>query len=293
MPEQVMSLASSLGYRNAERLERVMKRLHEGADLGCQGLARLPTRMPNSPSAVEFGEKTADSLQGWIKDGLAFGPCLPEEMPWSDFTVNPLKVVLRPDGKARICINMSAPYSKPSDPPELPASVNSGIHKDMFPATMSSTKTFCKSLMRAGCPGEMCKLDWQSAYKHQAVRQEDHKLQVFEFGGRLFGELYCTFGAVSSAGIFDDLAKLVKELSILKGGMDKRMVSQVLDDVVACGPQGYGSVAKFYATYREVAEKLGVSLADESDPDKAFCALVFIGKVIMDRKVATPTMENC
>ena len=102
---------------------------------------------------------------------------------------------------------MSSPHSKASDPVGKPSSVNSGINGDLFPATMSSTRSFCQSLMRVGCPGELCKLDWASAYKHQAVRAEDHKLQVFQFRGRLFGELVCTFGSVSSAGIFYDLAK--------------------------------------------------------------------------------------
>ena len=74
---------------------------------------------------------------------------------------------------------------------------------------MSSTRSFCQSLMKAGCPAVMCKLDWNAAYKHQAVQREDHKLHVFEFGGRLFGELMACFGSSSSAGIFDDLAKVV------------------------------------------------------------------------------------
>ena len=271
-PDRLVELASSLRFRDSELLSKVVGRLRDGADLGCRGPGRLPTSVKNSPSAAEFGVRLADALQDWIKEGLAFGPCLPGEMPWTDYTVNPLKVVLRPDGKARICINMSAPYSKASDPPGFPASVNSGIDGDLFPATMSSTKSFCVALMRAGCPGELCKLDWRSAYKHQAVRVEDHKLQVFEFGGRLFGELFTTFGGVSSAGIFDNLAKVVKALAILKAMMDKRLVQQVLDDVVACGPRGSGMVARFYAAYREVADLLGVSLADESDPEKAFGA---------------------
>ena len=269
-PDKLVEVASKVGYKNRERLERVVQRLREGADIGCRGPARLPTCMPNSSSAIEHGVRLADALQDWVKAGLAFGPCLPEEMPWRDYTVNPLKVVIRPDGKARICINMSSPHSKPSDPVGKPASVNSGIDGDLFPASMSTTKSFCLSLMRAGCPGELCKLDWRSAYKHQAVRAEDHNLQVFEFGGRLFGELFATFGGVSSAGIFDNLAKLVKELVIIKAEMDKRLVSQVLDDSVACGAQGDGSVRRFYLCYRQLAEEIGVLLADESEPDKAF-----------------------
>ena len=244
----------------------------KGASIGCEGLARLPTSYGNSESSLEYGVRVADSLQSWIKEGLCFGPLLQSEMPWDDYTVNPITVKLKPNGKARICINMSAPYKRESDPEGTPMSVNSGIDTSKFPTQMSSTQTFCESLMRAGCPAVMCKLDWNQAYKHVAVRAEDHKLQVFQFGGRLFGEVMLTFGGASSAGIYDDVAKLVKDLATVAAKADERLINQILDDVVGCGPEGDGSVERFYDSYRKISEEIGVSLADESDRDKAFRA---------------------
>ena len=266
-------MARELGYSGREGiLIRTMERLTNGADIGCKGTGRLPTFRPNAASTGEFGIHVADSLQGWISEGLCFGPMHPADMPWQEYTVNPITVKLKPNGKARICINMSAPYKKDSDPPEMPSSVNSGINTDEFPTSMSSTGTFLKSLMRAGCPAEMCKLDWNQAYKHIAVRQQDHNLQVFQFCGRLFGELMLTFGGASSAGIYDDIAKLVKDLAERASGVDRRLVNQILDDVVTCGTEGDGTVNTFYDAYRAVASKVGVSLADETDRDKAFRA---------------------
>ena len=219
------------------RLRRVLQRLENGADIGCKGPSRLPTIENNSRSFFEYGVRVADSLQGWITDGLCFGPAREEELPWIDHTVNPMTVKLKPNGKARICINMSAPMNTNPESGE-PSSVNSGIDPEEFPATMSSTKSFCQSLMRAGCPAEVCKLDWNQAYKHIAVRSEDHKLQVIEFGGRYFGEVMLTFGCSSSAGIYDDAAKLVKEMAEKDSGMDNRMTNQVLDDAVGVGKKG-------------------------------------------------------
>ena len=278
-PDKLEVLANTLGLRNRGRLDRVLDRLRNGATLGCKGAARLPTKMPNGPSVAECGVRLADSLQDWIKDGIAWGPLLPEEMPWRDYTVNPMQVRLKPNGKARIIINMSSPYPKEKDSQETPASVNSGIDKSEFPTSMSSTESFLCSLMRAGCPAQMSKLDWVSAYKHQHVHPEDLKLQVFEFWGRLFGELMLVFGAVSSAGIYDDLAKLILDLALIHSKMDERMVNQVLDDVVACGTEGDCTVQHFYNAYREVAARVGVLLADESDVDKAFGA-THTGKVL-------------
>ena len=57
------------------------------------------------------------------------------------------------------------------------------------------------------------------------------------------------------------------------------MVNQVLDDMVVCGADGNGTVRQFNNKYREICNKVGISLADESDPDKAFDA-THKGKVL-------------
>ena len=111
------------------------------------------------------------------------------------------------------------------------------------------------------------------------MREADHKLQVFSFGGKYFGEVRLTFGCSSSAGHFDDSAKLIKRMAENLSKIDPGMVNQVLDDVVACGAEGDGSVQSFYKAYRDVCKEVGVSLADESDPDKAFNAS-HVGKVL-------------
>ena len=45
---------------------------------------------------------------------------------------------------------------------------------------------------------------------------------------------------------------------------------QHLDDVCAASPAMSQAVEKFYETYREVCQEVGVELADPNDPDKAF-----------------------
>ena len=101
-----------------------------------------------------------DSIQGWVLDKLCFGPLKPEEMPFEGYTVNPIVVKIKPSGAARVCINMSAPYQKPWHQADAPSAVNSGVDKTEFPACMGSTKSFAISLIKAGCPAEMVKIDW-------------------------------------------------------------------------------------------------------------------------------------
>ena len=142
-PTKLLAVAREAGYTCREgRVRRAMERLRFGADIGCRGDGRLPTEQRNSRSAFQFGVRVADSLQGWIKDGLCFGPMDREEMPWKEYTVNPITVKLKPNGKARICIIMSAPYKTDSQPVGTPSSVNSGIDKEEFPTLMASTPSF-------------------------------------------------------------------------------------------------------------------------------------------------------
>ena len=127
-PERLLEVAMSVGLSPQDpRLTRVVERLRNGANIGCTGGARKPTRHRNSRSAEEFGARVADALQGWIRDNLCFGPLDESELPWLDFTVSPILVKIKPNGKARICIDMSAPHNGADSTKGKPATVNSGI----------------------------------------------------------------------------------------------------------------------------------------------------------------------
>ena len=78
---------------------------------------------------------------------------------------------MKPTGKARLIINLSSPRNE-----EGPTCINDGIKIDDFPAKMSSTAKFVISLHKVGRKGLICKSDWNQAYKHQFVREEDLKL---------------------------------------------------------------------------------------------------------------------
>ena len=262
---EMRKLCTDVGYKDQERLDRVCSRLENGANIGCVGRARLPTVTPNGKSTYDFGARVADSLQDWIDQGIVVGPLTKEEIPWTDITINQLMVRLKPNMSARIILNMSSPETEIG-----PAAVNTGINGADFEARMSSTAKFVESLAKAGVGALMCKSDWCSAYKHQHVRNEDLRLQFIEFGGRLFCELMLVFGAISSPGIFDDLAKVVLGCAIIQSGISADMVQQHLDDVCAVGTEEDGSIYSFDMAYRQVAERVGVKLAPRDDPDKSF-----------------------
>ena len=262
---RLKELALKYQYSDWARLEKVCDRLRSGAEIGCNGRGRLQTIGSNANSAYIYGDRVCDTLAEMIKDGIMVGPLDEEEIPWNDITVSPIMVRLKPTGKARLIINLSSPKNE-----EGPTCVNDGINTDEFPAKMSSTVKFVEMLYKVGRKALICKSDWNQAYKHQFVREEDLKLQFVKFMGKYFCELALVFGAGSSPGIYTDLAQIPLYIAIRKSGIPKDQVGMHLDDVVGVGDSNSNTVWKFDKAYREVAEYVGISLADRSDPDKSF-----------------------
>jgi hypothetical protein len=112
--------------------------------------------------------------------------------------------------------------------------------------------------------------DWSDAYEHKATRAEDQDLQCFSWLGKFFVELCLVFGAASSPGIYDLVAKVVLDLVVRAGDMRPDLVCQHLDDVSAAAPRGSGMLDRFDEAYQAVAAELGIRMAPRDDPYKAF-----------------------
>jgi len=252
--------AQALGVSDPERFQRVIGYVESGADIGCRGAARLPSRSSNAPSAYEYGPQVTDAIAEWVKKGYAYGPVGPEKVP-EHAKVSGIMVRPKPNGSVRVILNLSAPKGR---------SVNDGIDKTEFPAKMSSTTAWLNVLNTAGRGCWMAKTDWAAAYKHICVREKDTDLQWFSWGGKYFKELCLIFGGVSSAGIFDDAAKLVLDLVCRRSNFPRHMVCQHLDDVCAAAAAGSLALHRFDAAFQEVALDIGVELAPRDDPDKSF-----------------------
>ena len=165
-PDRLKEEAERLGMTEKLKLAEINRTLKEGANLGIEGEGRWASHGPNNPSALQFGARLADSLQSAIKAGIMWGPLTLEEMPWKAFKVSPLTVRLKPNGAARIIMNLSWPHEgKLGD--GKPISVNAGMAEwECFEETkMTSDYRWRECLYRAGCPCSMVKSDWNCAYK--------------------------------------------------------------------------------------------------------------------------------
>ena len=108
-------------------------------------------------------------------------------------------------------------------------SVNAAIN-DELEVVMTSIKRWTGVLHWVGCPAEACKNDWNCAYKHMGVVEEDHVLQVIEWGGRFFIETQLVFGCKSSPFFYNEVARLLIMITQLDVRMDARLSVQQIDD---------------------------------------------------------------
>ena len=258
--DRLQAMASQVPQLNKGILASVLQDLRQGAKIGCTGKFREPSKASNAPSAFEDGEKVTDAICDWVKKGFAFGPVKFEDVP-ANAKYSGIMTRAKPNGSVRIILNLSSPAGR---------CVNEGINPEDFPASMSSTNKWLTALNRAGRNCLICKCDWSDAYKHLSVHPEDLPLQWFAWLGRAFCELCLVFGGVSSAGLYDRLAKVVLAIVIDRSGFDPSMVIQHLDDVCAAAPGDSDLLFKFDAEFLNTAEHLGIKLAPRDDPKKSF-----------------------
>ena len=258
---KLREMASVTKYPYQHVLNQVCENLEHGAKLGVADECQIPSTSNNAVSAFEHGEEVTDALFDWLVSGYVMGPMDKAEIPFDKVKKSGLMCKIKPNGKARIIVNLSK---------GKPVSVNEGINKKDFKTSMSSTTEWIRVLLRCGKNCRFFKLDWASAYKQIRVHRNDIHMQCFEWLGKFFFELCLIFGSVSSPGIYDMVAKVVLHISRVKADFPAYLIIQHLDDVCGCSPAGSDKVDKLYETYIEVCEQLGVELADPSDPDKAF-----------------------
>ena len=276
-PVGLRDLASRAGFTDQATLDKVCLGLEFGFNTGASGRSLLPTDVPNSKKVDTVGPQMADAIQSWIKEDppIAFGPMREEELPWTTFKVNPLGMKIRWDGKVRPLVDASAPRDRDSSVPgwlwnpELPGSLNSTIVKEDFPTEFSSSAKFVTALYKVGKNAIVMKKDLESAYKHFMVSKDCLPNQVFRWGGRYFVELALMFGTSSSPSIFWEGFRLFVSCIILLSGINRAVVEQHLDDVLAIGQdRADDPVNLFHGIFLQEASKVGFRPDMSSNKEK-------------------------
>ena len=263
--------SSGLGLVEKEKVAKTCQMLKDGANIGVSGEGRWATEGPNSSRIYDYGVRVADSLQTAVNDGIMYGPLKRSEIPWTSYTVSPMTVGLKANGAARIIMNLSYPHEPILGRGEA-CSPNEGMRcfEEFEKVTMGSDSKWRMMMHRAGRPCEMIKADWDMAYKHVSVCWGDHSLQVVEFGGRFFIEKCLTFGGGSSPTLYHMPASLLITMAEVESGFPHDLNLMQLDDNCACDRKGSVRLRSYRSSYRALARELGVRLASEDNPSKAF-----------------------
>ena len=160
--DKLEQLARQVNYPDQAVMTRVLTYLREGARLGVTRECQVSSTSSNAPSSLEHGEEVTDALVEWLENKFAIGPFELDEIPFPKSKISGLMCKMKPNGKARIIVNMSK---------GKPVSVNEGINKDDFPAAMSSTRAWIRILWRCGKNTRFTKCDWAAAYKQVLCTQ--------------------------------------------------------------------------------------------------------------------------
>ena len=67
--DKLKELALQYGYSSLSHLDKVVNWIKNGADIGCTGKYREPTRAKNTDSAIEEGFKISDAIADWVSKG--------------------------------------------------------------------------------------------------------------------------------------------------------------------------------------------------------------------------------
>ena len=149
-PDALEKMAWETRYPYPTIMREVVNDIKFGAKLGVAHSYRVESHSTNAPSAYDFGDRVSDSLCKMMQEGYIMGPFDEDDIPFEANRFSGLMVKLKPDGSARLILNLSKgdPYS-----------VNEGIDSSDFPSVMSSTTEFVRVLNRNGKGALMTKID--------------------------------------------------------------------------------------------------------------------------------------
>ena len=170
------ALSIKVGVRDMKTVNWVCQNIKTGCNLNVDSSICMPSRSSNAPSARKMGVRVMDSIGQWIKDRIVVGPF--DTAP-TNAIVSGIMTKMKPTGAVRIIINQSSPKDR---------SINDCLIEE-YPVQMDGIREFVQALNYCGRDSVIWKADWNNAYKHFWVREEDLRYNWFCFLDKYFCEL--------------------------------------------------------------------------------------------------------
>ena len=184
-------------HPDRHKVDSVINGLKFGFDIGFRGVFTV-TAPKNNSSAMKNSGAVSEAVYKEIQRGHTAGPF--SKPPFTHNHISPIGAVSKPDGSARLIMDLSQPHGK---------SINEFISKDEYPTNYVhfDLATDLVYTMGRGCL--LSKVDIKHAYRLLPVRPQDWPLLVYCWEGLYFVDLKLPFGSRSSSSIFTSFADLV------------------------------------------------------------------------------------
>jgi hypothetical protein len=240
--------------------------------------------LPNSPTMQEplIAQSFTDTLATFVSQGTMIGPL--DTPPFKNFRINQLFSVVQ-NGKLRPILNMSAPKG---------ASFNESIDKaNMAKVQMATAHSVGQAIVKKGQGCFLSKCDQIAAYKSIPVKHSQLRLQGFRWLSKIFIEAFLIFGDAASVLRYSTFHQAILDITAAIAQPEPDSIFSCLDDAVFIS-SSKDENSRLLSTYRGVGGMVNMSLADDTDQDKAFSTRTngrILG-VVFDTIAMTWSLDN-
>ena len=96
---EFLETAIEAGSKDINHVSFIGNYLQNGVLIGFEDEGRLPTFVRNDPSVSDNGYEVSDAILSWIKMGICVGTLSGSELPFTDITVSPVPIRVKPNGR--------------------------------------------------------------------------------------------------------------------------------------------------------------------------------------------------
>ena len=184
-------------YPDRQLVRHIIEGFSSGFSIGVEGEVG-PGTTQNNYSALQRYQEVSKAIKKELLAGTISGPY--HKPPFSEFHCSPVTAADKPDGSARLILDMSSPRGD---------ALNERIDKEQFTCHYSLFDNAVNMIRRVGPRAVLAKLDVKNAFRLCPVKPCEWHLLGFKWDGAFYFYVALPYGSRSSPAIFNDFANLL------------------------------------------------------------------------------------
>ena len=253
-------------HQDRQYRDYILAGLREGFRVGFSWSQGLSPVKHNIPSAYTHPQAVKDYIRGEVAAGNFIRP-LSSPVLSSGQSLHISRIGVIPKGRSSGKWRVITDLSYPSE-----GSINDGIDAAACSLEYTSVDRVAAAAWSLGRGAQLAKIDIKSAYRIISVHVSDRPLLGIFWRGKYYVDARLPFGLRSTPKVFNAVADAL-EWCFRRRGVE--WVDHYLDDFIVLGPPNSEVCAHSLCMVREVAERLGISLAEKCEGPCT--ALTFLG----------------